>query len=118
MKMAPLLGNLLHGEEGTHHPDSHITDFILKELLAFEDKVKEEKYFPPTTDRWKSHEEFVADIDKLITTFSLLRANEDNHKIYDDIEIQRGLLLFIGMYRNLCFLELPEESNGKEATQD
>jgi hypothetical protein len=117
MNLATLLGGMLKADEPTHHPDTHITDFILKELLVFELKVKEERYYP-TPSRWKSHEEFVSDIDKLITTFSLIRANEDNHSIYDNIEVQKGLLLFISMYRNLCFLESEEESNDKETTQN
>ena len=116
MRLAKLLGNLLKGEkEPTHHPDAAITEFILRELLSFEAQVKEEKYFPPI-DQWKTHEEFVADIDKLITCFSQLRA-VNTFESYNDIEIQRGLLLFIRMYRYLSFIELPDEvSNGNEGT--
>jgi hypothetical protein len=117
MKPDTLLGSMLKTDEPTHHPDTHITEFILKELLAFELKVKEERYYP-THSRWKSHEEFVSDIDKLITTFSLIRANDDNQSIYNNIEVQKGLVLFISMYSNLCFLENEEESNDKETTQN
>ena len=112
MKLARLLASLLKSDESTHHPDSHISEFILKELLNFEMKVKAENYCPPSSS-WKTHEEFVSDLDKLITTFSILRTNDEDTKIYDDIEVQKGLLLFIRMYRNLCFLELPEETDGK-----
>lgn len=113
MRMTGLLSALVNGENATHHPDNSISDFILKELLAFEMKVKADKYCPPDS-RWNTSEEFVADLDKLITTFSILRSNEDSTEIYNDTDIQKGLILFISMYRNLCFLEIPEEVKNEE----
>lgn len=90
------------------HPDQNITDFILRELLSFEDRVKKEGYCPPSSELYPTHESFVADLDILITTFSLLRTNSNNFKIYSDQSVQKGLILFIRMYKYLSFLNSTE----------
>lgn len=94
------------------HLDVNVTESVLKELLVYEARVREEKYYPPDS-KYENHEAFISDIDKLIITFSSLRSNKDNYLIYDDIDIQRGLILFIRMYRYLNFLCCGETNEPK-----